>query len=792
MLKTVSDRKSTDRAAALQSAIHDARAALLRAQHPEGFWVGSLQADVSVGAGYLPLMYFLTGTIPAGRAAKIVDHLLSNLRPDGSWPSYFGGPGDLNVSVQTYFALKLAGLSPEEPRMKAARAFIREAGGIEAASTITRIWLALFGQAGWDTVPTIPPELLLLPGWFPLSIYEFASWSRATIVAFMALTAVRPVCPVPASASLRELSVQGEGRAGGASRRWGLLSWEALFLCLDRLLKAGERARLKPFRRLALRRVEEWILSHQEQDGGWGGILLPWVYSLMALKALGRSADDPAIVKGIRGLDDFFVEEPGGEWLQPATSPVWDTAWSVIALRESGLAADHPALQRAALWLLRQEIQRRGDWAVKSPRVQPGCWAFEFVNSIYPDLDDTAVVPRALSRVRLEEGQERRKQEAIRRAAAWIEAMQGRDGGWAAFDQDNNRRALAHVPYGDFMTPLDPASPDVTAHVLEFLAEQGGSSRAAAAGLRYLRKEQEPDGAWFGRWGVNYLYGTGLCLAAAQACGERMDQSYVREAVSWLQSCQNPDGGWGESCATYADPQLRGRGASTPSQTAWALLGLSAASGLMDDPGSGSLARGVAYLLDTQSSDGWWPEEQYTGTGFPRAFYLKYDLYRLYFPLLALARCAGSLSPLSAEERAFSRIPPAERVLLVSHCLRKSTGCRATQGEWGLECRHCTESCAINLLSEMALRLGYKGVCVAPGGSMALNYIKRMQPRGIAAVACRKELEQGIQAVKGRISSKADRPAIVVVPLRKDGCVDTEVDLPQAARAIELGGSDHE
>jgi len=790
MLKAVLERRSVDRAAALERAIQQAQAALLRAQHPEGYWVGRLQADASVGAGYLPLMYFLTGSLPAGRAAKIVDHLLSTLRSDGSWPSYFGGPGDLNVSLQTYFALKLAGLTCAEPAMKAARAFIREAGGIEAASTITRIWLALFGQVSWDTVPTIPPELILLPGWLPLSIYEFASWSRATIVALMALIALRPVCPIPASASLEELSVREAGRRGEASRSWGPLSWEGLFLRLDRLLKAGERARFKPLRWRSLRRVEEWILSHQEQDGGWGGILLPWVYSLMALKSLGRPADDPAIVRGIHGLDDFFVEEQGRLWLQPATSPVWDTAWSVVALRESGLPADHPALRRAALWLLSQEIQRRGDWAVKNPRVQPGCWAFEFANSIYPDLDDTAVVPRALSRVRLEGGQERRKQEAIRRAAAWIKAMQGRDGGWAAFDRDNNRRAFAHVPYGDFMTPLDPASPDVTAHVLEFLAEQGGG-RAVAAGLRYLRQEQEPDGAWFGRWGVNYLYGTGLCLAAAQACGERMEQDYVRKAVSWLQSCQNPDGGWGESCATYADPRLRGRGASTPSQTAWALLGLGAEAGPERVPDGGSLERGVTYLLSTQSADGFWPEEQYTGTGFPRAFYLKYDLYRLYFPLLALARCRPALTGLSAEERAFALVAPAERVLLVSHCLRKSTGCRAVQGEWGLECRHCTEGCAINRLSAMAMRLGYKGVCIAPGGSMALNYVKKMRPRGIAAVACRKELEQGIQAVNGLLSG-AGQPAIVVVPLLKDGCVDTEVDLPQAERAIELGGTNNE
>jgi hypothetical protein len=460
----------------------------------------------------------------------------------------------------------------------------------------------------------------------------------------------------------------------------------------------------------------------------------------------------------------------------------------VIALRESGLPADHPALRLAAAWLLKQEIRRKGDWAVKNPRIPPGCWAFEFVNRLYPDLDDTALVPRALQRVALEGPEEAGKQEAIRRAAAWIQAMQGKDGGWAAFDRDNNRRILAHVPYGDFMTPLDPASPDVTAHALELLCELGGGARAVSSAVRYLRRQQEPDGAWYGRWGVNYLYGTGLSLAALSAAGEQPEGAWIQKAVAWLESCQNPDGGWGESCRSYEDPRLRGQGPSTASQTAWALQGLagalSAASGA-----SRCLQRGVDYLLGSQRANGEWQEPEYTGTGFPRAFYLRYDLYRLYFPLLALGKWLGAQKSLSEPERRMSRIPPAQRVLLVSHCLRRSSGCHAVQGEWGLECRHCTESCAVHRLSEAARRLGYKGVCIAPGGSMALSYVRRIQPQGIVAVACRKELEQGIQAVNGAASFFASRPAILAVPLTKDGCVDTEVDVPRALQTIELGGT---
>ena len=797
----------------LAAAVANARDLLLGAQRSEGYWVGSLEADVSVGAGYLPLMYFLTGSLPPARAKKITTHIFHRQRPDGSWSAYQGGPGDLSVSTQTYFALKLAGVAAQSPELSAARKWIRRAGGLESVNTITRIWLALFGQVSWEKVPTLPPELILLPSWAPFSIYEFASWSRATIVALTALSALRPVCPVPETASLEDVSGCSERGLSGASGHWRALSWETFYLRLDRLLKRRERSRFKPLRRIALKRVEQWILSHQEKDGGWGGILLPWVYSLMALKSLGHSADGPVIAGSLNGLEDFFVEEEDGVWLQPATSPVWDTAWAVIALRESGLPPDHPALQQAARWLLEQEITREGDWKIKNRRLLPGCWAFEFVNQFYPDLDDTALVPRALLRVRLDGEEELSKQAAIRRAAAWIRGMQCRDGGWAAFDRDNNRPALSHVPYGDFMAPLDPPSADVTAHVLEFMTEWGARDRSFHAGQAYLRKTQEVDGAWYGRWGVNYLYGTGLAVTALAAAAQPTRGDAIEDAlwrgVAWLVGCQNPDGGWGETCASYDHPSLRGKGVSTSSQTAWAVLGLTAAvepaakqprAGLGAEVpldghavrGEGypgvreALQRGIEYLLQRQESDGAWTEREYTGTGFPRAFYLRYDLYRLYFPLLALGRYQSCLEVLSETERRFAATDPLERILLLSHCLRRSARCQAGSGSNGLECRHCSQECPVHTLTQAARAAGYRGVCVAPGGSMALRFVEATRPRSILAVACRKELEEGIQAVAERFQNR--EPIIVTVALSKEGCVDTEVDVERVLRIIALRG----
>lgn len=624
---------------AVAQAIKRTQDYLLRIQSREGFWVGELEADVTVTAGYIPLMYFMTARVDPERQRKAVDYVRSKQRADGSWSTYYDGPGDLSVTIQAYFALKLAGVSPTEPLMQRAREFVLSQGGITRANVFTKIWLALFGQFDWRGTPAMPPEIILLPGWFYFNIYEFASWARATIVALTVVLTKRPVCPVPESAQLSELYVEPEG-----SREYSLgkfdkvLSRQSFFLLLNRLSKAWEKLPLKPGRTLAWRRTQKWITEHQEADGSWGGIMLPWIYSLFALKSLGFPLDHPVIDRGLRGLEGFIIEDEATLRLQPAVSPVWDTAWAVLALGESGLQG-HPALAKAASWLLKEEIRVGGDWKVKNPRTEPGCWAFEFENDLYPDIDDTAVVPRALLRVSLPESDEERKAEAVKRGLRWVVSMQSSNGGWAAFDRNNNKRILAHIPFADFMTPLDPTSPDVTAHALELLGELDKDSPSLKRALAYIKREQEVDGAWYGRWGVNYIYGTGLVLASLRAAGEDMRQDHVRRAISWLTSCQNPDGGWGETCHTYEDPLCRGVASSTASQTAWALLGLIAAG----EQASAVVESGINYLVTTQQEDGSWQESAYTGTGFLRTFYLRYDLYRVYFPLLALARYKASL-----------------------------------------------------------------------------------------------------------------------------------------------------
>ena len=623
----------------VEHALKRAQEHLLGIQNREGYWVGELAADVAVAAGYIPLMHFMTSEVDPKRQQKIVNYVRSKQRADGSWSTFHDGPGNLSVTIQAYFALKLAGISAEEPFMQQAREFVLAKGGITKANVFTKIWLALFGQFDWRGTPSLPPEIILLPNWFYFNIYEFASWSRATIVALTVVLAKRPVCPIPEFAQVRELYVETEGSIdyslGKIDR---LFSWRRFFLILDRLFKAGERLPFKPLRRSALNKTEKWIVAHQEPDGSWGGIMLPWVYSLMALKCLGYGNDHPVIAKGLAGLEDFIIEDDTTFRLQPATSPVWDTAWAVIALSESGLPPDHPSLVSAARWLLGQEIRVGGDWQVKNPKTEPGCWAFEFENDLYPDIDDTAVVPRALLKVRLPGKEEESKAQAIKRGLHWVLSMQSKDGGWAAFDLNNDKTILAHIPFADFMTPLDPTSGDVSAHAVELLAElkEGASVDKA---LSYIKGIQEADGSWYGRWGVNYIYGTGLVLASLGALGEDMERSYIRQAISWLKAHQNRDGGWGETCLSYERPAHRGIGPSTASQTAWALLGLIAAG----EAASPEVGRGINYLVNTQREDGSWEEDAYTGTGFPRAFYLRYDLYRIYFPLIALARYRAAI-----------------------------------------------------------------------------------------------------------------------------------------------------
>jgi len=628
------DAEPSNMRRAVREAIERCQAHLLGIQSREGYWVGELEADVSVSAGYVPLMYFMHGSVDPVRRRKVVNFVRSRQNPDGSWSSYRGGPGDLNVSIQTYFGLKLAGVRAEEPEMQRARDFILSRGGVTRAGVFTKIWLALFGQFDWRGTPSVPPEVILLPNWFYFNIYEFASWSRATIVALTIVLTKKPVCRVPEHAQIPELYLEPVSeRDYSLGKIDKLLSWRSFFLLADRLFKQWERLPLKPGRGLALRRTEQWILDHQEADGSWGGIMLPWVYSLVALKCLGYPLNHPVIDRGLKGIEGFIAEDDSTMRLLPATSPVWDTAWAVISLRESGLPADHPALVRAARWLLGQEIRVDGDWRVKNPSAEPGCWAFEFENKLYPDMDDTSVVARALRRVRLSDGEEPAKNAAIDRAARWVVSMQSKDGGWAAFDLNNDKQFLAHVPFADFMTPLDPTCADVTAHAVEMLGELDWGGAALDRALLYLKNTQEEDGAWYGRWGVNYLYGTGLVLAGLRAAGQASDLVSIRRAVSWLLSRQNGDGGWGESCHSYEDPSTRGIGPSTASQTAWALIGLLAS----NEHASDAVRRGIAFLLRTQREDGSWEEDFYTGTGFPRAFYLRYDLYRIYFPLMALA-----------------------------------------------------------------------------------------------------------------------------------------------------------
>lgn len=617
----------------LEQAIERAREKLLSLQRPEGYWWAELEADASVAAGYIPVMHFMGRQISEARKRRITHFVKSRQNPDGSWPAYHGGPGDLSVSIQVYFALKLAGVSPEEEFMKKARGFILSRGGPARANVITKVWLACFGQFPWSATPTVPPELIFLPRWFYFNIYEFSSWARATIMALALLSHLRPSCPVPDGRGVSELYPEGK-QDYSLGRRKGIISWENFYLLMDRLLKLYQRSPIKPWRKKALRQVEEWVVAHQDRDGSWGGIMLPWIYSLFALKELGYPDDHPVMKKGVEGLESFIIEDEGGFRLQPAVSPVWDTAWAIIALSESGLPPDHPALIKSARWLLGKEIRARGDWAVKNPGIEPGGWAFEFENDYYPDIDDSSVVPRALLRVRLPEPEERQKLSAVRRAARWVVGMQSKNGGWAAFDKDNDKKPLSHIPFADFVTPVDPPSPDITNHAIEFLSELGEFRESVRRGMEYLKRAQEKDGAWFGRWGVNYIYGTGLVLPALKAAGEDMRKGYIRRAVEFLKKHQNEDGGWGETCASYDDPDLRGQGPSTPSQTAWALLGLIAAG----EAKSEEAKRGIDFLLEAQQADGGWREEQFTGTGFPRAFYLRYHFYPLYFPLMALSR----------------------------------------------------------------------------------------------------------------------------------------------------------
>jgi squalene-hopene/tetraprenyl-beta-curcumene cyclase len=615
---------------------------VLGLQHAQGWWQGELETNVTMDAEDLLLRQFLgvrddTATAAAGRWIR------SQQRDDGTWANFFGGPADLSTTVEAYVALRLAGDEPDAPHMKQACDWILAQGGVEATRVFTRLWLALSGRWSWDDLPVIPPELIYLPSWFPLNIYDWGCWARQTIVALAIVQSFRPSRPLPFT--IDELKTGGRhGRAPGPRRsldarplpgaRPSADPRAVVFSALDKGLHLYRP--VKSVRRAALRRCAEWIIARQEQDGCWGGIQPPWVYSLMALNLLGYDIKHPVMQRGLSGLDRFTITEDGPDGpvrrLEACQSPVWDTVLTMIGLADAGLPADHPALVQAGEWVLGEEIRGPGDWQVRRPALAPGGWAFEFDNDNYPDTDDTAEVVLALRRAALPAAEAK---PAIERGLRWLAGMQSKDGGWGAFDADNTRALVNKLPFCDFGAVIDPPSADVTAHIVEaFAAEGQGDHPAVRRGVVWLLRAQEADGSWFGRWGANYIYGTGAVVPALVAAGVRPSKPAIRRAVAWLEAHQNPDGGWGEDLRSYDDQSLAGRGASTASQTAWALLAMLAA-GEYD---SQATERGIRWLAQTQRADGSWDEPQYTGTGFPGDFYINYHLYRLAFPLSALGR----------------------------------------------------------------------------------------------------------------------------------------------------------
>jgi squalene-hopene/tetraprenyl-beta-curcumene cyclase len=611
---------------AARDALARARDHLLGLQQQAGFWRGKLETNVSMDAEDLLLREFL-GIREETRSKLSASWIRSQQRADGSWGNFYGAPGDLSTTVESYAALRLCGDDPNSDHLVRAREFILAGGGVENARVFTHIWLALFGIWSWDDIPALPPELMLLPGGAPISIYSFACWGRQTVAALTVVSGYRPVRPLPFG--LDELF-------SGASReveRGSLRTLRGWFGLADRFLHKYEKRPLKWLRRLALARAERWIIARQEADGSWGGIQPPWVYSMMALDLRGYPVDHPLMQAALEGLESFTVYEEEHCWLEACQSPVWDTALAVIALRDAGVAADDPALVRAVGWLLDEEVRVGGDWAVRRPELEPGGWAFEFENDNYPDLDDTAEVVLALRRV--EHPDRERVAAAVRRGVDWLVGMQSSNDGWGAFDADNFHGIVEKHPFCDFGEVTDPPSADVTAHAVEMLAAEGlGDGDVARKGLEWLLGEQEADGSWWGRWGVNHVYGTAAALPALESMGMTGDDPRVRRAVEWLRAHQNEDGGWGEDCRSYVDREWIGRGESTASQTAWALIALRAAQHPRDE----MVERGLRFLADTQREDGTWDEPYYTGTGFPGDFYINYHLYRLVFPVSALGR----------------------------------------------------------------------------------------------------------------------------------------------------------
>jgi squalene-hopene/tetraprenyl-beta-curcumene cyclase len=619
-------------AESLESSIEHGANHLLSLQTEEGFWLGELEADTTLESDYIYYLFVL-GKADPDRIAKLATYVRRRQLEDGGWSIYPGGPSELNATCKAYFALKLAGDSIDSPHMTRARASVHALGGLELTNSYTRFYLALVGAVGWELVPAIPPELMLLPNWFYINIYEFSSWTRAIVIPMMILSALRPNWKLPERAQVDELFKDPTRKRAAFDWSKQLISWRNFFLALDRGLKFYERLPWKPLRQRALREAKSWVLEHMERSEGLGTIYPAMMNCIFSLVAMGYGPDDPLTCRETREFARFEIEDEETIRLQPCVSPVWDTAIAMVALEEAGVAPDDPALVQAADWILSKQILGPGDWQVKNKDAEPGGWAFEFRNDFYPDVDDTAFVLMALQRVKFPDA--KRMEAATRRGVQWLLSMQNRDGGWGAFDRDNDRRFLCNIPFADHNAMIDPSTADVTARVLECLGRFGWPTDhpSIQKAVKFLLKDQCGDGSWFGRWGVNYVYGTSGVLRALETVSLTA-QEYCQRAVAWLKSVQQDDGSFGESLKTYSDVSSKGQGGSTPSQTAWGLIGLLAGSNTADP----AITRAVSYLVGSQNEDGSWSEHEFTGTGFPCVFYLKYHLYRNSFPVYALSR----------------------------------------------------------------------------------------------------------------------------------------------------------
>jgi len=658
---------------ALQATARNAARWLNDHQKGDGHWVGRAESNACMEAQWCLALWFL-GLEHHPLRRRLGNALLQTQRPDGAWQIYHSAPnGDINATVEAYAALRSLGHRDDEPALQKALGWIDSKGGLRNVRVFTRYWLALLGEWPWRKTPNIPPEVIWLPLWFPFSIYNFAQWARATLMPIAIMSARRPTRPLPPDRRLDALFPNGRDAFDyELPVKSGAGGWDKFFRGADKILHAlqnlGGRLGLGLWRNAAICHTLEWIIRHQDADGAWGGIQPPWIYGLMALHITGYAIDHPILAKGLAALDDpgWRVDVGNATFIQATNSPVWDTILALLAFEDAGLSEEYPqAVEKAVAWVLDRQVRVPGDWSVKLPHVKPGAWAFEYANNFYPDVDDTAVALIALAPFRKDpKWQAKGIEEAIGLSVDWLIAMQSQGGGWGAFDKDNNKKILTKIPFCDFGEALDPPSVDVTAHVIEAFAKLGiaRSHPTLVRAIDYIKREQEADGPWFGRWGVNYIYGTGAALPALAAIGEDMSQAYVGRACDWLIERQQQNGGWGESCASYMDIAMAGRGSATASQTAWALMALIAANRAQDRE---AIERGCLFLIESQES-GTWSEPEFTGTGFPgygvgqtikltdpelsrrlmqgpelsRAFMLRYDYYRHNFPLMTLGHAA--------------------------------------------------------------------------------------------------------------------------------------------------------